>query len=107
MSAYIKISTGEYYFYEGDIRLEYPQMGKEFVCPPEYAPVKRTPPPVFDDMLENIIAEPKLIDGEWMVTYQVVPLPAEKIAELQAQRDKALGLLMGTTGSGSAPNVID
>lgn len=107
MSGYVKIATGEYYFYEGDIRLEHPNMGKEFVCPPEYVKVVETPLPSYDDMIEDVIGEAKLIDDKWTQVWQVVPLSPERIAELQAQRDKAFGLLMDTTGSGSAPDVVD
>jgi len=108
MSAYIKIATGEYFFYEGDIRLEYPNMGEEFICPPTYAPIKATPVPTFNDMLEGLVCEPRFVDGEWVVVYQVVPLPQERIAALQAQYGDAIessGLDLSKPGS--APNVID
>lgn len=108
MSGYVKIATGEYYFYEGDIRLEYPNMGKPFVCPPEYVKVKETPVPSYDDMIEDAVGRVELIDGEWTQVWQVVPLSPEKIAKLQAQRDKLLGIYRpDTSGSGSAPDVIE
>lgn len=108
MSGYVKIATGEYYFYEGDIRLEHPDMGKEFVCPPEYVKVVGTPLPSYDDMVEEVIGEAQLIDDKWAQVWQVVSLSPERIAVLREARDRSLGTYRtDTTGSGSAPNVVD
>lgn len=108
MSAYIRIATGEYFFYESDIRLAHPGIGVEFVCPPEYALVKRVPPPTFDDMVEQLVAEPKFADGEWIIQYQVIPLPERVAAERKKQREALLGIhKTDLTVSGSAPDVIE
>lgn len=72
MSAYIKLSTLEYPRHEGDIRLEHPEIGDEFVCPPEYAEVFATPQPVFVEK-EQCVYElpPENIDGVWTMVWAV------------------------------------
>ena len=72
MSAYIKLSTLEYPRHEGDIRLEHPEIGEKFVCPPTYALVHPTAPPEFvaGDQVANELP-PQLIDGQWFMTWQI------------------------------------
>lgn len=107
MSAYIKIATSEYYFFEGDIRLEHPDMGDVFVCPPEYTKVVETQPPTFDDMTEFLLAKPELIDGQWIQTWEIAPLPPEKVEELRIARSINLGTYRPKiTASGGVPDVI-
>jgi hypothetical protein len=107
MSGYLKIATGEYYFYEGDIRLEHPNMGAYFVCPPEYVKVKETALPIYNDMIEDVVGTVEFVGGQWTQVWQVVQLSLEKITDLQVQRDKSFGIYStDTSGSGSAPDVI-
>ena len=47
MNIYIKLETLEYPRHPGDIRLEHPEIGEDFVCPSDYAEVQSTPPPDF------------------------------------------------------------
>lgn len=49
MSAYIKLATLEYPRHEGDIRLEHPEIGEEFICPDTYASVEWVDPPEHDE----------------------------------------------------------
>lgn len=108
MSGYLKIATGEYYFYEGDIRLEHPNMGKEFVCPPEYVKVKEVSLPSYDSMTQNVVGSVEFINGEWIQIWQVVALSPEKIAALRETQDRSLGIYrLDTSGSGTAPDVIE
>ena len=108
MSAYIKISTGEYYFLEGDIRLENPDMGEVFFCPPDYAQIVKTQPPAFDDMTEFLLAKPELVGNQWVQAWEIAPLPPEKVEALRIQRAKKLGTYRPEiTASGNAPNVIE
>lgn len=80
MSAYINTKTSEYPFYEGDIRLLYPEMGENFILPAEFAVVLDSPLP---DLTETEIFEestPKLNNnGTYEKVYTVRQLTAEEI----------------------------
>jgi hypothetical protein len=89
MSAYIKLSTNEYPRHQGDIRLEYPDMGEEFVCPDTYALVAETPYPQAGagQIVEELF--PQQIDGVWTQVFNVRPLNEQELqarAAAEAQR---------------------
>jgi hypothetical protein len=77
MNAYIKLSTMEYPRYEGDIRLEYPeiletQTGDTFPCPADYVPVTALPYPNIDPSVQTAYQIfPQQIDGKWTMVWEV------------------------------------
>ena len=69
MSAYIKLSTLEYPRHEGDIRVDHPEIGAEFVCPFTYAPVEWVDAPQYDLATQRVSeGAPELVDGKWRMT---------------------------------------
>jgi hypothetical protein len=108
---YIKLETLEYPRYEGDIRLEYPeiteeQTGETFPCPPTYAAVHDGEIPNYDEKTQmRTQGTPQLIDGQWMATWIVRDLTQEElaiIAEIESQRE----IKNINKAKGSAPNAI-
>jgi hypothetical protein len=87
MTVYIKLSTLEYPRYEGDIRLEHPeiletQTGNTFPCPETYALVYHAPMPDYNRDTEALEeTAPKCINNEWFQTWQVRALTAEELQE--------------------------
>lgn len=85
MSAYIKLATFEYPRYEGDIRLEHPnilesQTGDTFPCPDTYAPVSWVDQPVYDYTTQRCgEGQPELVDGAWRMTWITRPATQEEI----------------------------
>jgi hypothetical protein len=72
MSYYIKLSTLDYPKHQGDIRLEHPEIGDEFICPDTYAEVLDTERPSYDFKIQTIYEDPpSLIDGKWYKNYVV------------------------------------
>lgn len=75
MTSYIKLATLEYPMYEGDIRLEHPEILESetfpnFPCPPTFAPVTVLPQPPYDFETHHVdLLPPQLIDGVWTVTW--------------------------------------
>lgn len=85
---YIKLSTMEFPRYEGDIRLEHPeisedQTGPTFTCPDTYAPVKYVHTPNYDPKTQEPIMNPPIKNevGEWMMSWTIVDLSPEEIEE--------------------------
>jgi hypothetical protein len=71
--AYIKLETNEYPLFQGDIRLQHPEMGEQFICPNTYTEVYETEPPT--DLPEGkALAEtyPVQIDGKWVRNYHYI-----------------------------------
>lgn len=97
---YIKLSTLEFPRYEGDIRLEHPeiletQTGDNFPCPSTYAKVIETTPPQIDANQRLVFGPPKLSDaGIWETTWQVLTLSQQELEELARLNDQ----LDGSTG---------
>jgi hypothetical protein len=80
MSRYIKLASNEYPRHPGDIRLEYPEMGKDFVLPETYAYVEWVDAPSYDDSLQ--CAEevaPELVDGKWYMRWTIRDLTQEEL----------------------------
>jgi len=91
MSAYIKLSTLEYPRYEGDIRLEYPeitedQTGATFPCPNTYALVTPVQMPECNYEIQCVEELPPVqIDGVWTQRFLVRDLTVEEL-EARARR---------------------
>jgi len=104
MSAYIKLLTLEYPRYQGDIRLEHPEIGNEFVCPNTYALVVDSEPLTFDETIQTVEqSSPVQVDGIWQQTWLLRNLTAEELEArrlIEEQNNRYL------TNSGSTPNVI-
>ena len=76
---YINILTLEFPRYEGDIRLDHPEIGEEFVCPSTYAPVTVSPEPVIDSQNQKTqFSSPYENGGQWFVDFVVVELTDEE-----------------------------
>lgn len=74
--SYIKISTLEYPRYEGDIRLEYPNLpfgsGDDFQLPDNYARIDQSNKPQYDHKTQYLVfSTPTQVDGQWFATYEV------------------------------------
>lgn len=110
MSAYIKLSTGEYPRHQGDIRLEYPDMGEEFVCPDTYELVPEVQPPETNSNQVSEELKPELIDGVWRKRFVVRDLTEQEIAERTAMeemiRRSMQPIAPNTDQPGSEPDVI-
>lgn len=88
MSTYIKLATFEYPRHQGDIRLEYPEMGADFVCPDTYAIVEETPEPQIDYSTHTTYElTPENIDGVWKRVWAVRELTAEEIQLMEDAKD--------------------
>jgi hypothetical protein len=79
---FIKLSTGDFPLYEGDIRLENPEMGEQFICPADYAPVEELPQPEIDVTRQNLLYDkPFQQGGVWKVGFIVEQMPPFAIQE--------------------------
>jgi hypothetical protein len=108
---FINTVTNVYPVHEGDIRLLHPDMGVNFILPPEYAPI---------EIDESDIAEPRenckivtspveLIDGKYKQKMVFVQLTELEIQQNADERARWLALQYtnpNTEVSGGAPNVI-
>jgi hypothetical protein len=88
MIFYIKLATFEYPRYEGDIRLEHPeilesQTGDTFPCPDTYAPVVYEDQPDIDLTVQTmeLSAPSQNSAGEWTATWVVRDLTPEELAQ--------------------------
>ena len=116
MSAYINKETLAYPLHEGDIRLEYPNIGEEFILPEKYALVKDTPQPTIDQTKNEYIVEkpPIFSDDGWVKQWEVRTLTEEEITKLKEfmdriRKEKNGGDIPNNLSNdvpGSAPDVI-
>lgn len=108
MSTYINLKTGEFPVHQGDIRLEHPEMGADFVCPAEYALVEETSLPTYDEMTEFLSISVKNINNKWIMVWSIMPLPENKIKELKLEIEKRNNPYSAHLIDipGTAPNVI-
>jgi hypothetical protein len=108
MSIYIKLSTLEFPRYEGDIRIDHPeitedQTGDTFPCPDTYAKVRIGTYPTIDNDTQYVEYDtPAFINGEWVSEYKVINMSQEFIDEVKKQKEKTSPLMK----SGKVPNVI-
>lgn len=77
---YIRLRDNFFPCYEGDIRVEHPEIGDQFVCPSTFALVEVSPEPVFDLNTHKIVfGGIYQKDGKWCVDQVAVELTrAEK-----------------------------
>ena len=87
MSTYLKLSTMEYPRFEGDIRIDYPeitedQTGETFPCPADYVVVEEIPCPTFDSSTQyaNLLT-PQQINGVWTMVWEIKTLTQDQINE--------------------------
>ena len=86
---YINLLTLEFTRYEGDIRLDHPEIGEEFVCPSTYAPVTVSPEPVIDSQNQKLqFGSPYENNGQWVVDLVVVDLTDEEKAMKNRRRSE-------------------
>jgi hypothetical protein len=106
MSAYIKLLTLEYPRYEGDIRLEYPEIlesetGDTFPCPETYAPVRWVDAPELNAETQTAYElAPVNADGVWSMVWAVRDMTQEEIDFINSLKKPDL------TQQGTEPNVI-
>lgn len=88
MTTYIKLATGEYPRHQGDVRLEYPDIGEPFVLPETYAHVQGTEMPEHDyDTQRAEETPPVLVDGVWIMQWRVRDATPEEIESAIKQQN--------------------
>jgi hypothetical protein len=111
MSSYFKISTLSYPLYEGDIRLEYPeilesQTGDSFPCPEDYQKVEDTPLPNFDFEKQTFYELfPQNINGIWCKNFIVRNLTQEELDFREKMKYDSIPDYLKK--SGTEPDVIE
>lgn len=76
---YINLLTLEFPRHEGDIRLDHPEIGEEFVCPNTYAPVTVSSEPAIDNQNQKLqFGSPYKSNDQWVVDLVVVDLTDEE-----------------------------
>ena len=116
---FLKLSTMEYPRYEGDIRIEHPeitedQTGDTFPMVDDYAVVEQIPTPTYDPKTQYIAqGTPVQVDGTWQSVWVVSDYTTEQLAAIAAAEAAAAAPHThahknrpSTNVSGSAPNVI-
>lgn len=94
MSTYLKLSTMEYPRFEGDIRLDYPeitedQTGDTFPCPADYVVVTEVPCPAFDGATQAAIQlMPQQIDGVWTMVWEIKNYTQDQIDAIYAANEE-------------------
>lgn len=82
MTAYIKLDTKEFPLYQGDIRLEHPEIGEEFICPPTFARVEFTEPPEFDHItMRRGYDAPIKVGKKWLASWFVREATSKEIED--------------------------
>lgn len=121
--SYLKLSTMQYPLYEGDIRLEHPeitedQTGDTFPVPSDYVLVDQEEQPKFDFKKQKLSSNyPIQKDGKWIVTWTIVDLTEDEKQQLdKLDREmmqkhiktmKHKPVAVKTDVNGSPPNVIE
>lgn len=115
--AYIRLSDNFFPAFEGDIRLDYPEIpesvtGDEFPCPSNYAPVINTPTPEYNNATHHMVCQSaEQVNGVWQTKWEAVPRNlteefrmAQEYHRMQEQfgRPQAPNIDV----AGSEPNVI-
>lgn len=105
---YIKLSTLEYPRYQGDIRLEHPDIGDVFVCPNTYSEVFEVPMPDIDFNNQTCYEmPPQKNDEKWTMVWGIRDLTEEEKNERDKNIRKPKNLLSkNIEAPGSAPDVI-
>lgn len=94
MIYFIKLLTMEYPRYEGDIRLEHPeilesQTGDAFPCPDTYAPVEFVNPPSSTETQSVEIGVPAQDEaGKWKMTWIIRDLTPEEIQAIKDYKEQ-------------------
>jgi hypothetical protein len=119
---YIKLSTLQYPLYEGDIRLEHPEIREDqthpnFPCPNTFALVEVDPMPDFDPTTHHTKQlPPENINGTWKVRWTAVRELTDSEKQFRQRRrilDEAVlfggnnsPLFANLDSPGEAPNVL-
>jgi hypothetical protein len=113
MSAYIKLQTLEYPRYEGDIRLEYPnilesQTGSSFPCPEAYAVVQPVDRPEINIDTQVAYELPPINNnGTWVMVWAVRNLTQEELTFIEEQKkNQDPRYSLNLAQQGNQPNVI-
>lgn len=69
--AYINLETKKYPCYQGDIRLEHPEIGEVFECPATYAPVYEKASPIPTVGYSTMEVNPEFVDGRWQQSWKM------------------------------------
>jgi hypothetical protein len=111
---YIKLSTLQYPLYEGDIRLEYPeitedQTGDTFPLPLDFVKVQDTVVPTCDENTQLVCEiAPVLINNIWSKQYMIRDLTQDELdmRENEKKRIDELNAKQNINKSGSTPNAL-
>jgi len=76
--AYRKKSTGEYPRFQGDVRLDHPEIGDVFACPDTYEPVYEGVLPELSSETVAVELPPAEVGGVWVQQFTVAPAPILK-----------------------------
>lgn len=110
MSSYIKLATLEYPFFEGDIRLEHPEIGELFVCPNTYAEVKIGQLPEFDALTQTFYESKPYFDNDvWKTDILIKDFTKEELDNLNKNRKELSNKAISNEYlniNGTTPNVI-
>lgn len=107
MSTYIKLVSLEYPRHQGDIRLEHPEIGCDFICPSTYAKVIAVSEPTVDAMTHTAYQlDPKNINDVWHMVWAIRELTAAEIELNRLYRLNPNGENLDLQVSGSAADVI-
>jgi len=107
MSNYVHIETGAYPIHQGDIRLEYPEIGIDFVCPAEYALVEETTPPPFDELTQRLSVDAQRDGDHWFMVWTVEQKSLQEIEDLRfAIESRNNPQSRNTNLPGGVPDVI-
>lgn len=83
--AYIRLNDNKFPLFEGDIRLEHPDIppeltGEAFPCPDTFAPVNYTDKPEIISTTEKIVCqEAELINGQWQTKWEIIPISQQQL----------------------------
>jgi len=72
--AYRKKSTGEYPRFQGDVRLEHPEIGDVFICPDTYEPVYEGIIPELPQDTVLVELPPTKVGGVWVQQLTTTPV---------------------------------
>jgi hypothetical protein len=111
---YIKLSTLQYPLFEGDIRLEYPeitedQTGDIFPLPSDFVKVQDTVVPTCNENTQFVSEiSPTIINGIWSKQYMIIDLTQDElnIRENEKKIMDELNSKQNISKSGSTPNAL-
>jgi len=97
---YMKLQGNVFPYFQGDVRLEVPEMGEEFVLPEGFVEVEQQPAPDYDQFSQTVdYGVPYEESGSWKVDMVVRQMTTKEQSAASAlpssmQKDPELAKLM-------------